>query len=60
MYMGVQRDRERERERENMRKSTRNLPTASVMKEPWEDKVRRVKSSSPYGHIPNWSIPHII
>ena len=30
--------------------------TASVMKEPWEDKVKRIQATSPYGHVPNWSI----
>ena len=29
---------------------------ASAMKEPWEDKVQRIRASSPYGHLPNWSI----
>ena len=30
--------------------------TASAMKEPWEQKVKRIRASSPYGHLPNWSI----
>jgi phosphatidylinositol 4-kinase len=29
-------------------------PSASVMKELWEDKVKRIRESSPYGHLPNW------
>ena len=29
------------------------------MKEPWEEKVQRIQSNSPYGHVPNWSILHI-
>lgn len=31
---------------------------ASSMKEPWEEKVKRVKKNSPYRHLPNWSIPN--
>ena len=26
------------------------------MKEPWEEKVRRIRESSPYGHFPNWRL----
>ena len=26
------------------------------MKEPWEEKVKRVRESSPYSHLPNWRI----
>ena len=28
---------------------------ASILKEPWEDKRERIRKSSPYGHLPNWS-----
>merc|ERR1712150_133393 len=31
-------------------------PSASVLKEPWEAKVSRIKESSPYGNIPNWKL----
>ena len=31
-------------------------PSAAIMKEPWEEKQKRIRSSSPYGHLPNWSI----
>ena len=31
-------------------------PSASIMKEPWEEKERRIRTLSPYGHLPNWSI----
>ena len=30
---------------------------ASAMKEPWSHKVERIRMSSPYGSMPNWSIP---
>lgn len=29
---------------------------ASAMKEPWVTKVKRIKASSPYGNLANWSI----
>jgi phosphatidylinositol 4-kinase B len=35
-------------------------PSASVFKEVWDVKVRRIKSSSPYGHLPNWKLFSII
>lgn len=35
-------------------------PSASVLKEPWEDKVDRIKSSSPYGHLPGWQLMSVI
>jgi len=35
-------------------------PSASVLKEPWEDKVRRIRESSPYGHIPTWNLLSVI
>lgn len=31
-------------------------PSAAALKEPWEEKVRRIKESSPYGHLPNWGL----
>jgi phosphatidylinositol 4-kinase len=27
-----------------------------VLKEPFEEKERRIRESSPYGHLPNWNI----
>ena len=35
-------------------------PSASVFKEVWDVKVRRIKSSSPYSHLPNWKLFSII
>lgn len=35
-------------------------PSASVLKEPWEDKVRRVRESSPYGHLTSWRLLPVI
>ena len=32
------------------------LLTAAALKEPWDNKVIRIQKSSPYGHLPNWSI----
>ena len=36
------------------------ISVASSMKEPWEEKVKRVRATSPYSHLPNWSIPHTL
>ncbi len=35
-------------------------PSAAVLKEPWEDKVTRVRQSSPYGHLPGWRLLSVI
>ena len=31
-------------------------PSAAAMKEPWQEKVNRIRESSPYGHLPNWKL----
>ncbi|KXJ20275.1 phosphatidylinositol 4-kinase beta [Exaiptasia diaphana] len=31
-------------------------PSASALKEPFEDKERRIRETSPYGHLPNWKL----
>ncbi|KAK7484350.1 hypothetical protein BaRGS_00024355 [Batillaria attramentaria] len=35
-------------------------PSAAALKEPWEDKVGRIRESSPYGHLPNWALLSVI
>jgi len=35
-------------------------PSASVLKEPWQDKVERIKNSSPYGHLAGWQLMSVI
>jgi len=35
-------------------------PSASVLKEPWEEKVARIQGSSPYGHLPGWRLVAVI
>lgn len=35
-------------------------PSAAALKEPWEEKVRRIQESSPYGHLPNWRLMSVI
>ena len=35
-------------------------PSASVLKEPWEEKVARIQSCSPYGHLPGWQLMAVI
>lgn len=31
-------------------------PSAAALKEPWHDKVRQIRESSPYGHLANWRL----
>lgn len=31
-------------------------PSAAVLKEPWEQKQKRIRSSSPYGHLASWRL----
>ncbi|XP_038052133.1 phosphatidylinositol 4-kinase beta-like isoform X2 [Patiria miniata] len=35
-------------------------PSAAALKEPWEEKVKRIRESSPYGHLPNWHLLSVI
>ncbi|XP_062414644.1 LOW QUALITY PROTEIN: phosphatidylinositol 4-kinase beta-like [Pungitius pungitius] len=35
-------------------------PSAVALKEPWEDKVRRIREASPYGHLMNWRLLSVI
>ncbi|CAG0925143.1 unnamed protein product, partial [Notodromas monacha] len=35
-------------------------PSAAVLKEPYEEKVGRVRDGSPYGHIPTWRLVPVI
>ncbi|KAF5273072.1 hypothetical protein FQR65_LT04814 [Abscondita terminalis] len=35
-------------------------PSAAALKEPWLDKERRVRDSSPYGHISSWKLLSVI
>ncbi|GFO28943.1 phosphatidylinositol 4-kinase beta-like [Plakobranchus ocellatus] len=35
-------------------------PSAAALKEPWEDKVARIRATSPYGHLPNWQLMSVI
>jgi len=35
-------------------------PSASVLKEPWTEKVKRIRESSPYGNIPTWNLLSVI
>ncbi|XP_045074570.1 phosphatidylinositol 4-kinase beta-like isoform X1 [Coregonus clupeaformis] len=33
---------------------------AVALKEPWQEKVRRIREGSPYGHLPNWRLLSVI
>ncbi|KAJ3641340.1 hypothetical protein Zmor_027852 [Zophobas morio] len=35
-------------------------PSAAVLKEPWHDKERRIRESSPYGHLSTWNLLSVI
>lgn len=35
-------------------------PSAAALKEPWEDKVTRIRESSPYGHLAGWKLLAVI
>ncbi|XP_063296250.1 phosphatidylinositol 4-kinase beta isoform X1 [Pelobates fuscus] len=35
-------------------------PSAVALKEPWQEKVRRIREGSPYGHFPNWRLLSVI
>lgn len=35
-------------------------PSAHALKEPWDDKERRVRETSPYGHMSNWKLLSVI
>lgn len=35
-------------------------PSAAALKEPWEDKVERIRETSPYGHLASWRLMSVI
>ncbi|XP_077989707.1 phosphatidylinositol 4-kinase beta-like [Glandiceps talaboti] len=35
-------------------------PSAAALKEPFEEKKRRIQEASPYGHLPNWHLLSVI
>ncbi|KAB7505196.1 Phosphatidylinositol 4-kinase beta [Armadillidium nasatum] len=35
-------------------------PSAAALKEPWEEKVQRIRESSPYGHLGSWRLLSVI
>uniref|UniRef100_A0AAV2ME10 PI3K/PI4K catalytic domain-containing protein n=1 Tax=Knipowitschia caucasica TaxID=637954 RepID=A0AAV2ME10_KNICA len=35
-------------------------PSAVALKEPWTEKVRRIRDVSPYGHLPSWRLLSVI
>ncbi|XP_018009987.1 phosphatidylinositol 4-kinase beta [Hyalella azteca] len=35
-------------------------PSAAALKEPWSDKVERIRETSPYGHLPTWQLHSVI
>ncbi|XP_065198480.1 phosphatidylinositol 4-kinase beta-like [Sycon ciliatum] len=51
-----------ERLKESHKNRRRQYTDASValLKEPWHEKVQRIRKSSPYGHYPNWQLLPVI
>uniref|UniRef100_A0A915JAQ7 Phosphatidylinositol 4-kinase beta n=1 Tax=Romanomermis culicivorax TaxID=13658 RepID=A0A915JAQ7_ROMCU len=37
-------------------KHTSDDPSASALSEPWDQKVQRIRETSPYGHLINWKL----
>lgn len=35
-------------------------PSAAVLKEPWEEKQKRIRNASPYGHLASWRLLAVI
>ncbi|XP_018323241.1 phosphatidylinositol 4-kinase beta isoform X2 [Agrilus planipennis] len=35
-------------------------PSAAALKEPWKEKERRIRETSPYGHMNNWKLHAVI
>lgn len=35
-------------------------PSMNALREPWSDKLARIRDSSPYGHLPNWRLLPVI
>ncbi|KAK4315336.1 hypothetical protein Pmani_013427 [Petrolisthes manimaculis] len=35
-------------------------PSAAALKEPWEEKVDRIRETSPYGHLVSWRLQSVI
>ncbi|XP_068207877.1 phosphatidylinositol 4-kinase beta [Palaemon carinicauda] len=35
-------------------------PSAAALKEPWEEKVERIRETSPYGHLASWRLLSVI
>lgn len=35
-------------------------PSAAALKEPWNEKERRVQETSPYGHLASWKLLSVI
>jgi len=42
--------------RDEKYKSDPNDPSATALKEPFSEKAKKIRESSPYGHLPNWQL----
>ncbi|KAG0262423.1 Phosphatidylinositol 4-kinase pik1alpha (PI4-kinase)(PtdIns-4-kinase) [Actinomortierella ambigua] len=49
-----------EDERKVMANVNTDDPSAAVFAEEWEDKMERIRRTSPYGHLPSWQLLSVI
>ncbi|KAG0085320.1 Phosphatidylinositol 4-kinase pik1alpha (PI4-kinase)(PtdIns-4-kinase) [Podila epicladia] len=49
-----------EDERKVMANVTTDDPSAAVFAEGWEEKMNRIRATSPYGHLPSWQLLSVI
>ncbi|KAG0242546.1 Phosphatidylinositol 4-kinase pik1alpha (PI4-kinase)(PtdIns-4-kinase) [Actinomortierella wolfii] len=49
-----------EDERKVMANVNTDDPSAAVFAEEWEDKMNRIRRTSPYGHLPSWQLLSVI
>lgn len=45
---------------DNLDQANCDDPSSFVLKEPWNSKVKRIRESSPFGHLPNWGLVGMI
>ena len=53
-------DKETSESRDEKYKSDPNDPSATALKEPFSEKAKKIRESSPYGHLPNWQLLPVI
>ena len=59
-YFRARLDRETQDKNDQKYKSDPNDPSATALKEPFSEKAKKIRESSPYGHLPNWQLLPVI